>query len=147
MNTIRKLEKKDIGRCLQICKENFEILKYDRIDDVEKKLMESLNEDNIAQLQYFVFEEDGIIKWFIGIANVIFAGYIFGVTNLYVAVEHQNKGIGSALLKYLINKAKERKGEILFLDTQKEWYFKKFGFKTIDSPCDDGRYVMQLNLM
>jgi predicted N-acetyltransferase YhbS len=91
MGNVRALEKEDIKKCLQICKENFKELKYDWIDDVEKKFIESLDENNIFQLSFFVFEENNVIKGIIGMSNVIFSGSIYGLLNLYIAIEHQNQ--------------------------------------------------------
>ena len=52
---IRKLIKKDIPICIEICKENFDILGYHWIDYVEQRFIESLN-DTAYTTEVNVFE-------------------------------------------------------------------------------------------
>lgn len=56
---IRKLEIDDISQCVQICQNNFEKEGYSY--DVENDFRSQF-EGNTFSLEFYIFEEDGIIK-------------------------------------------------------------------------------------
>ncbi len=58
------------------------------------------------------------------------------ITNFAITKEHQNKGFGKYLLKFAINKIKEKKVKSIFLEvrvsnTRAQYIYKKFGFKPV----------------
>jgi len=142
---IRKIKDTDIARCLGICQENFEMLGYNWIDYVKERFKESLDENNIAELEFYVFEEDDTVKGVAGITNSMFSGSIYGLIGCYIDIKFQNLGIGKALTEFRINRIKELGAQIVFSSTQKEWHLKRFGFETIKSPFENWT-LMQLNI-
>lgn len=130
---IRKLEFQDIKKCVSICESNFIVDGYSYDTKME---FQSQFENNNNQLEFYVFEEDGIIKGVGGLANCWFDDGVFGLCTCYVLPDHQGKGIGKKLTEYRINRIKELGGEIIFSTTKKTWHLERFGFKIIESPYE-----------
>lgn len=137
---IRKLKLSDINKCIQICEKNFKIEGYSY--NVEKDLKFQFQENNI-NLEFYIFEENNIIKGLAGLSNCWFDNQAFGLFTCYIDPIYQNKGIGKKLTEFRINRIKEIGGRVIFSSTKKPWHLERFGFKQIKSPYDDWK-IMQL---
>ncbi len=85
-------------------------------------------------------------------AIIAFAGYnsswldnaVFNIFWVNVHPEHKRKGIGSLLIKYIINKIKDEKdvkAKMILLSTKTSSFYKLLGFRQI-SPKYDKEYVL-----
>lgn len=140
---IRKLEKRDIKSCVEICENNFKLLGYHY--ETEKEFLAMFSE-NINQLEFYVYEENGIIKGVGGLANCWFDDGVFGLCTCYVEPKYQKQGVGKELTEYRINRIRELGGEIIFSTTTQVWHLKRFGFEILKSPYEKWN-LMQLNLL
>ncbi len=143
MSTIRKLEKTDIPICIDICKRCFAIEKYEY--DIEKDLLSQFNNTSSIIIEFYVYEDKGVIKWVAGISNCLFDDGVFWLSTCYVDPQYQWLWIGKELVEYRIKKIKELWWEIIFSTTQKTRHLERFGFKKIESPYKTWN-LMQLNL-
>lgn len=137
---IRKLEKADIPACVEVFQKKF--TEYSR--DVEKEMLAQFK-NNIFDLEFYLFEEDTIIKWVASRSNCMFDDSVYGLISCYVLPEFQGKWIGSRLTEFALKRIKELWGEVVFTTTKETEFFHKFGFEVIKSPYDDRR-IMQLIL-
>lgn len=128
---IRSLTKLDIPRCVEICNLNFIQLNYSY--DVEKELNTQF-QSNFVTPEYYVYEEDNIIKGLGGLSSVGFSKSIYGLFTCYVDPKFHYKGIGKALTEFRINRIRELNGYIIFSITRQVWHLERFGFVIIPSP-------------
>lgn len=137
---IRKLQKEDIQTCVEICENNFKLLGYHY--ETEKEFLAQFN-DNIREIEFYVYEDNGIIKGVGGLANCWFDDSVYSLCTCYVKPEYQGQGVGKALTEHRINRIKELGGEIIFSTTKQVWHLKRFGFEIIKSPYETWN-LMQL---
>lgn len=82
---------------------------------------------------YLVVEEDHEIRGYVGVWNVMSEGQI---TNVAVAASHREKGVGSKLIKALVDYAKENQLVLLLLEVRSsniaaQKLYSKFGFEQL----------------
>lgn len=103
------------------------------INDFAKKeimLARSLNELYESIREFFIYEEDGVIK---GICSLkIVWEDLAEIRSLAVREECQGKGVGKALVKKCLKDAKMLGIKRVFALTYHPEFFKKLGFKEID---------------
>ena len=135
---IRILDKKDIPTCIEIFHKSIESEPF----DIQKELEEQFNETTISP-EYYIFEENDIIKWFGWLSNCRFDDEAYSIWRCYVLPEYQWKWIGKKLVQHRIDRIKELWGTVIFSTTQKMWHLERFWFKEIDSPYTKW-HMMQL---
>lgn len=140
---IRRLERKDIQACVELCELNFKIEDYSY--DVRKELAQSFNDNQFIKPEYFIYEEDGIIKGLAGFSETGFDNGVFGLFTCYVHPEYQKTGIGRKLTEKRIELIKNKNGDVIFSTTKKKWHLERFGFIEIKSPYKEWS-IMQLIL-
>ncbi len=80
--------------------------------------------------KFFVAEKDGKVLGYVGISAIIDEGYI---TNIAVFPKYRKMGVGTALLEYLFNFAREKELSFISLEVRESnsnaiSLYKKFGF-------------------
>ncbi|MCX7913223.1 MAG: N-acetyltransferase [Thermodesulfovibrionales bacterium] len=96
----------------------------------ETMLPRSLNELYESIREFFIYEENGIIK---GVCSIkIVWEDLAEIRSLAVKEEYQGKGIGKALVKRCLNDVKNLGIKRVFALTYQPDFFKKLGFKEID---------------
>ena len=121
MLLFRKMQKEDLDMIHQIEEENFS-MPWSKADFEE----ELKNPSAI----YLVAELDGVVVGFCGLWNILNEGHI---TNIAIKKEHQTQGIGTKLIKSLIDYSKEKKIEALTLEVRvsnikAQHIYEKLGF-------------------
>ncbi len=81
--------------------------------------------------KFFVAEKDDAVLGYVGLSAIIDEGYI---TNIAVFPEYRNMGVGSALIKYLFEFAKENMLSFISLEVRESnngaiSLYEKFGFR------------------
>lgn len=129
---VRKIEFKDINECIKIAKIIFNTEDYSF--DIEKELKAAFDYNNIQFTipEYFIFQEDNIIKGFAGLSNSGFDNQIFGFFSCYVLPEYQGKGIGKKLTEARIKRINDIGAEMILSTTRKPWHLERFGFKKMN---------------
>lgn len=140
---IRRLNYEDVDVCNSIFSINFGIEGYSY--DIKSELLSSFIKTQFIIPEYYVYEEENIIKGVGGLNNVGWDDSVFGICSCYILPEFQSKGIGKTLTKFRIDRIKELGGEIIFSTTKKVWHLERFGFKVINSPYKTWK-IMQLNI-
>ena len=136
---IRKLKKEDIETVSNICKVSGAT--YDAESEI-KLMFECLRKN----LEYYVYEEDNIIKGVGGLEGCLFDDEVFCLLTCYILPEYQSKGIGKKLVEFRLNRIKELGGTTILASTQKRWHLERFGFTTNKYEGSDW-YLMQLNIV
>ncbi len=82
--------------------------------------------------RFFVCEKEGEVLGYVGLSAILDEGYI---TNIAVFPEYRKMGVGSAILQYLFNFAKENSLSFISLEVRVSnnsaiSLYEKFGFKT-----------------
>ncbi|WP_026389110.1 N-acetyltransferase [[Acholeplasma] multilocale] len=90
---IRKFKKEDLETVANIWL-NSNIIAHDFIDDSYWKSNFEMVKEMLPQSDLFVFEDNGIIKGFVGLED----NFILG---LFVAPNSQGQGVGSQLLDFI----------------------------------------------
>jgi ribosomal-protein-alanine N-acetyltransferase len=103
---------------------------------------------------YVVVEYQGKVIGYAGLLHLFGEGHI---TTLAVAPDFRAKGVGSYLIEFLLNKARELKLQLVTLEVREsnvaaQRLYKKFGFKVMgrrrkyySQPREDG-FIMRLIL-
>lgn len=105
------------------------------------------NYDNVKEMipnaDIYVFNEDGIIKGFIGIVE---ERYIAG---LFVIKDYQGEGIGKQLINYCSSKYKNLQLDVYVKNEQAINFYNKNNFKIINKKVNEEtkefEYTMMLN--
>lgn len=143
---IRKLEENDIPVCVAIARE------AGAGGRIERYLNEqfTLHEDSVFMIEFYVYEENGIIKGLGGLCNSLQDYQTYTLFTCYVKTEFQGQGIGKALTEFRINRIRELKGQLVFSSTYEPWHLERFGFKKLETPYNTAKekplIPMQLNL-
>ncbi len=131
--TIRLIEEKDFDVCELICRKGFKEGGYDY--DVVKGFRESLDSDSSRRV--FVYEENGKILGLCGMNHVYFSDGAYGIDSCYVDYNHHREGIGTMLITYILDLLRLMDVDLCFLVTRKIEFFKRFGFKVLDTGRED----------
>ncbi len=94
----------------------------------EQGILESFE----AGTKFFVCKKDEKVLGYVGISAILDEGYI---TNIAVFPEYRNSGVGTALIEYLFDFAKEKSLSFISLEVRESnltaiSLYQKFGFKT-----------------
>lgn len=135
---IRLLNKNDIPVCIEIFHKSVEHTPF----DIKQELQEQFKETIFAP-EFYIFEEDNIIKGFGWLANCRFDDEAYSIWRCYVLPEFQWKWIGKTLTQHRIDRIKELWWTVIFSTTEKMWHLERFWFKEIDSPYKKW-HMMQL---
>ena len=74
---------------------------------------------------------------------------VFNIFWVNTNPKHKNQGVGSKLMKDLINRIKKTKNpkpKMILISTKIPNFYKKFGFKKLTSKYDKNYYLMFLKL-
>lgn len=161
MLKIRKLQKKDIKTIIKIMSDFPNAYSEEYISSVKRgsiKWMLSyiLSCGNIFDSRSFVLLFDNKVIGHIAYMKDTrsFEGKVYELRALSIDKEFQNKGYGKKLIKYIENKLKKIKAEIIWMQTggkNKILYYEKLGYKLLckwENYWGDGksRYIMLKNL-
>ncbi len=135
---IRLLHRDDIQTCKDIFYKSIESTPY----DVEKELKQQFI-DSILKPEFYVFEEDSIIKGFWWLSNCRFDDQVYSLGICYVLPEFQWQWIWKKLTHHRIDRIKKLWWVIIFSTTGKPRHLERFWFKEIDSPYSNW-HLMQL---
>jgi len=121
---IRKAAKSDIAAIIEIEKSLFS-------DPWDKQLFEDAIEKE--NKYFFVVVEAGKLAGYIIFEKVLDEGHI---SNLAIAKEYQKRGIGSKLVSYVLDLARQKKLKEIFLEVREsneaaKKLYSKFGFKEV----------------
>ena len=136
----RKTTKKDIPKM-------FEILKLNSPNYPKKLALQELNEmfsKSLIKPTYIVIEDKKEIVAFGGFIPSWMDNMVFNIFWVNVNPECKNQGIGSGLMKDLIErikKVKKPKVKMILISTKIPGFYEKFGFEEMGSKYD-GDYVL-----
>lgn len=140
---IRTIKPGDIEKASKIVGQNYS-KKFERMSFME---MEAMFKNYVVRPQYVVAEEKGEI---VGLAGYIQSWMDYNIYNIFwvnVSPAHQGNGIGSALVKKIIDIIKKKDAEMIMLTTSKpKFYSEKFKFKTLSKFKSDKYDLMSLKL-
>ena len=138
MEIIRKIKKVDIAKCVEIA---LEAGSGEKINF----LLNSMFSETVLFLEFYVYEENNIIKAICGLCNSLQDYQTYNLISCYVKPNFQGFGIGKKLVDFRLKKIRELKGQLVFSTTKETWHLERFGFKKIESPYKYYK-VMQLNI-
>lgn len=140
---IRPLNLFDIDLCVKICKSAFETQGYKW--DIEMELKSSFDHKQFIVPKYLVYEEEGIVRGFIGFNYLGFDDQAYGISACYIDKQWRGKGIGQLLYVEAIAAIKALGGKIIFI-TSKRSALHKLGFETIYVFKDNDWQIKKLEL-
>lgn len=141
----RKAKKEDISKM-------FEILKVNSPKYPKKLAFQELNEmfsKSLLKPTYIVAEDKKEILAFGGFIPSWIDNMVFNLFWVNTNPNYKSKGIGSKLMKDLIDRIKKRKNiktKMILISTKIPNFYKKFGFKKLSSKYDQNYLLMSLNL-
>ena len=141
----RKAKKEDISKM-------FEILKINNPKYPKKLAFQELNEmfsKSLIKPTYIVVEDKKEILAFGGFIPSWVDNMVFNIFWVNTNPKYKNQGVGSKLIKDLINRIKKTrniKAKMILISTKIPSFYKKFGFKKITSKYDKDYIIMSLNL-
>ncbi|MCH7568110.1 MAG: GNAT family N-acetyltransferase [Nanoarchaeota archaeon] len=141
----RKAKKEDISKM-------FEILKINSPKYPKKLAFQELNEmfsKSLLKPTYIVAEDKKEIFAFGGFISSWIDNLVFNIFWVNTNPKYESQGIGSKLMKDLIDrikKTKNIKAKMILISTNKPTFYKKFGFKKVASKYDRDYILMSLNL-
>ena len=141
----RKAKKKDISKI-------FEILKINNPKYPEKLAFQELNEmfaKSLLKPTYIVAEDKTEILAFGGFIPSWIDNMIFNIFWVNINPKYKSQGIGSKLMKNLIDRIKKEKNikaRVILISTKIPNFYKKFGFKKLSSKYDKDYILMSLDL-
>lgn len=94
---------------------------------------------------YFVAELDGKVVGSCGVYESPATWYISELTWVMVNPKVQRSGIGTALVKRVIEEAKKRHSDLLILSAKIPSYYRRFGFRKLQ-PFRTKNWLMGLDL-
>ena len=142
---IRKAKKEDISKM-------FEILRINSPKYPKKLAFRELNEmfsKSLLRPTYIVAEDKKEILAFGGFISSWVDNMVFNIFWVNTNPKHKNQGVGSKLMKDLINRIKKTKNpkpKMILISTKIPNFYKKFGFKKLTSKYDQNYILMSLNL-
>ncbi|MBT4373450.1 GNAT family N-acetyltransferase [archaeon] len=142
---MKKATKKDLLKMLEIIKTNNP--KYPK-QLVHKELKEMFSE-SLLRPTYFVAENKKEIVALGGFISSWVDNAVFNIFWMNTNSKYQKQGIGTKLMKELINqikKQKKPKSKIILISTEIPKFYKKFGFKKINSRYDGNYLLMEKRL-
>ena len=141
----RKAKKEDISKM-------FKILKINSPKYPKKLAFQELNEmfsKSLLKPTYIVAEDKKEILAFGGFISSWIDNMVFNIFWVNTNPKYKSQGIGSKLMKDLIDrikKAKNIKAKMILISTKIPNFYKKFGFKKVTSKYDGDYILMSLNL-
>lgn len=127
---LRPLKKGEIKEVSKIVGVNYS-------KDYQKKSfaeMEAMFKNHVAKPSYIVAESKGKVLGFAGYIQSWMDYNIYQIFWVNVSPEYQGEGVGTALVKNVIERIRKKKdAKIILLTTDKpDFYAKKFCFKTLN---------------
>lgn len=146
---IRKIKKCEINNAARIIGKN-----YSKIyEDKSKIEIDAMFKKEVFPTEYIVAEEKGKIVGLAGYNQSWIDYHVYSIFWVNVEPGYQNKGIGIKLVRDVIKKIKDKKGDnkyasLIILSTKTpNYYSKHFGFKIIDKfGKKKNNYLMSLKL-
>ncbi len=141
----RKAKKEDVSKM-------FEILKINSPKYPKKLALQELNEmfsNSLIKPIYIVAEDKKEVLGFGGFIPSWIDNMIFSIFWVNINPKYKSQGIGSKLMRDLINrinKTKNVKAKMILISTKIPIFYKKFGFKKITAKYDRDYVLMSLNL-
>ena len=141
----RKAKKEDISKM-------FKILKINSPKYPKKLAFQELNEmfsKSLLKPTYIVAEDKKEILAFGGFISSWIDNMVFNIFWVNTNPKYKSQGIGSKLMKDLIDrikKAKNIKAKMILISTKIPNFYKKFGIKKVTSKYDGDYILMSLNL-
>jgi N-acetylglutamate synthase-like GNAT family acetyltransferase len=141
----RKAKKEDIPQM-------FEILKINSPKYPKKLAFQELNEmfsKSLLKPTYIVAEDKKEILAFGGFGYSGMDDMVFSIFWVNTNPKYQNQGVGSKIMKDLIDRIKNIKTikvKIILISTKIPNFYKKFGFKKLTPKYDRDYILMSLNL-
>ncbi len=86
-------------------------------------------EKNLPKAEVYVYEDENMIKGFVGVDN----GYIAG---LFISSNQQSKGLGKELLEAVKSKYKELKLRVYKNNVRAVYFYQREGFEIIEKRVD-----------
>jgi N-acetylglutamate synthase-like GNAT family acetyltransferase len=145
---IRRIKRSEIDKVYQIVGKNYEKI-YEKLC---KKELESMFTSKVLPPEYIVAEDKGNILGFAGYSQSWIDYKIYQIFWVNVDPAFQNKGIGTKLVKGVIDNIKSKKGKakaasmILLATKNPKFYCERFGFQTITKVSKKGMILMALDL-
>jgi N-acetylglutamate synthase-like GNAT family acetyltransferase len=143
---LREAKRKDISKM-------FEILKINSPKYSKKLAFQELNEmfsKSVLKPTYIVAEDKKEILAFGGYISSWIDNMVFNIFWVNTNPKYKSQGIGSKLMKDLIDrikKTKNIKAKMIIISTKIPSFYKKFGFKKVTSKYDGDYILMSLNLL
>ena len=143
---LREAKRKDISKM-------FEILKINSPKYSKKLAFQELNEmfsKSVLKPTYIVAEDKKEILAFGGYISSWIDNMVFNIFWVNTNPKYKSQGIGSKLMKDLIDrikKTKNIKAKMIIMSTKIPSFYKKFGFKKVTSKYDGDYILMSLNLL
>jgi GNAT superfamily N-acetyltransferase len=125
---IRKLEACDVPACVAMVHENWDAR-------TAARFLQEVSHINTPMLWppcYYVFDCDGEVAGFSGMIRSWQMHNVWDFIWINVSKKHWNKGIGTLLTKYRIEKVRQMDGSAINLMTQNPKFFKQFKFEEIN---------------
>ena len=114
---------------------------------IEGKLEERLNRDKIPLVLVLLRDDSPIASASLKLQEMeTHPQYLHWLGSVYVLPEFRGIGIGTFLIKYTVEKAKQIEVKTLYLYTRrKENFYARLGWYTIEKPLYQGRQVAIMN--
>jgi len=114
------------------------------LESIENKLKGRLNREQVPIVLVHIQDGSAIASASIKIQEMeTHPHYQHWLGSVYVMPEYRGQGIGTELIRYTIGEAKRLAVEDLYLYTRnKENFYSKLGWKSIESPIYHGRRVI-----
>jgi len=141
----RKAKKEDVPKM-------FEILKINSPKYPKKLAFQELNEmfsKSLFKPTYIIAEDKNEIITFGGFIPSWIDNMVFNIFWVNTNPKYKNQGVGSELIKNLINRIKQTKNikvKMILLSTKIPRFYKKFGFKKVISKYDGDYTLMSKNM-
>lgn len=130
----------------------FEIFKINSSKYPKNLAFQELNEmfsKSLLKPTYIVAEDKKEILAFGGFIPSWIDNMVFNIFWVNTDPKHKSRGVGSKLVKDLIDrikKTKDFKAKMIIISTKIPNFYKKFGFKKLSSKYDRDYILMSLNL-
>lgn len=144
---IRRLEKKDIPKAVEIIVENY----TDEYFNQANSEIKAMFSNNPIKPEYYVAEDGGEI---IGLSGYIQTWMDYDIYQLFwvnVTPKRQRSGVGKLLIAKIIEDLKLKGASLIMLSADQskslpKYYQQKFGFKVAHPFNNNSQYLMFLNV-